>query len=687
MSHPVLRRAPPALALSLCLATSAFARAPNTPAPASPVKSLAGAPLPGDDFFRYANNDWLNQTEIPGDRNSWSAGAQLVEETNERIVKLIEALASQPAASAEMRQINDFYRAMMDEAAIEKRALAGLQPLLQKIDAIADKTALAHALGESLQVDVDPLNSTEFSTPNLFGLWIAQDLNNPEQYAPYLLQGGLGLPDRVFYLGKDARMSKIRSQYQQYIAALLQMSGSATSTADASARAARLLALETKIAQSHASREDSENIKKANNRWQRKDFSQKAAGLDWEAFFDSANLSKQQQFMIWHPGALKGEAALVARVDLATWKDFLRFHTIDHLSGVLPQAFVEKSFDFHGQALNGTPQMPLRWKRALQATNNALPDAVGKLYVERYFPPENKVRVQQMVTNIIAAFSARIDKLAWMSPATREQAQAKLKTLLVGVGYPDKWHSYQGLHVTADDALGNVLRGEQFHNRQEIAKLGQPVDRNEWSMPAQLVNAVNMPLQNAMNFPAAILQPPFFDPNASDAANYGATGATIGHEISHSFDDQGAQFDASGKLRNWWSKADLAHFSQASKMLAAQYSAYRAFPDLNLNGNLNLSENLADLAGLAAAHDALLAAQAGKAATADLDQQFFIGYAQSWRNKMRENAMRQQILTDGHSPSPWRAATVRNLDAWYKAFNVQPGQSLYLAPQQRVRVW
>jgi endothelin-converting enzyme/putative endopeptidase len=313
-------------------------------------------------------------------------------------------------------------------------------------------------------------------------------------------------------------------------------------------------------------------------------------------------------------------------------------------------------------------------------------EAVGKIYVAKYFPAENKARLQQMVGNIVDAFSKRVDKLDWMAPATRAQAKEKLRTLYVGVGYPDKWKSYEGLKVVADDAFGNALRADAFHTAQEVAKLHRKPDRTEWSMPPQLVNAVNLPLQNALNFPAAILQPPFFDPKASDAVNYGAIGAIIGHEISHSFDDQGAQFDAQGRLRDWWTKEDMEHFKQASGKLVEQYNGYKPFPDLAVNGQLTLSENLADLAGLAASYDAYKAASGAKAGE-EGDREFFLGYAHSWRNKAREAAERRGILTDGHAPPQYRTATVRNLDAWYKAFNVQPGQKLYLAPEERVRVW
>ena len=659
--------------LALCVAVMAGA----------PAFAAAPAPAPGEDFFTYVNGDWYDSTEIPPDKSSWGAGAALAEETDARIVKLIDGVASDSKASPQARKAARFYAAYMDEAGIEAKGIAPLRPLLARIAGVKDKAGLAQLLGASLRADVDPLNATNFFTENLFGLWVAQGLNDPAHYTPYLLQGGLGMPERAYYLADNARMAELRAKYQAHIAAMLQMAG----YADGGERAARVFELEHRIAGTHASREDSEDVAKANNPWHAADFARKAPGIDWDAFFHGADLGRQQGFIVWHPGAVSGAAALVAAMPLQTWKDFLSFHAINHFSSVLPKAFGEQHFEFYGRALTGTPQQALRWKRALAATNIGMADAVGQLYVAHYFPPQAKLRLQQMVGNIVAAFGRRIERLEWMAPATREQAQAKLKSLYVGVAYPDRWVSYAALHVSATDAFGNALRAEQLHTAQQLAKLRQPVDRSEWSMPPQLVNAVNMPMQNALNFPAAILQPPFFDPNASDAVNYGGIGATIGHEISHSFDDQGAQFDAGGRLRDWWTASDLAHFKAASARLVAQYSAYRPFPDLAVNGQQTLSENLADLAGLDAAHDAFLASLAGKPDVADAERQFFIGYAQSWRSKTREAALRQQILTDGHAPARYRTATVRNIDAWYRAFDVQPGQALYLAPAERVRVW
>ncbi|RJG21409.1 M13 family metallopeptidase [Massilia cavernae] len=671
-----------AIALALCASFAMPAVHAQAPA-AAPAQSAAMAVLPGDDFFAYANADWLAKTEIPADRSTWGAGAALSEETNERIRKMIEGFAADKNAKGNARMVADYYSTFMDEAGIEAKGTEPIRKELAKIDAIKDKAGLVRALGASLRADVDALNATDFFTENLFGLWVAQGLNEPSRNAPYLLQGGLGMPDRAYYLTQSERMAGLRTKYQQHIAQMLKLAG----YADADARAARVMALEMAIAQAHAPREESADVLKANNTWTMKDFSAKAPGIDWNAYFKAAGLSGQNKFIVWHPGAVKGAAALVGSGELAAWKDFLAFHTINHHAAMLPKAFADQNFAFYGTALSGTPQQSLRWKRALNATNGAMDEAVGHLYVDRYFPAENKKRLQEMVSNIVTAFSKRVDKLEWMAPATRAQAQQKLKTLYVGIGYPETWKSYAGLKVVPGDALGNAMRAESLRYAQALAKLKKPVDRTEWSMPPHVVNAVNMPMQNALNFPAAILQPPFFDPKASDAVNYGAIGAVIGHEISHSFDDQGAQFDAQGRLRDWWTKEDLSHFKQASGKLVEQYSAYKPFPDLAVNGQLTLSENLADLAGLAAAYDAYKATQAGKASMTDGDREFFIGYGNTWRSKAREGAARQRILTDGHAPGEYRTATVRNLDAWYKAFDVKPGQKLYLAPAERIRVW
>ncbi|MBB3223328.1 M13 family metallopeptidase [Pseudoduganella umbonata] len=680
----VLRRPPrtSTLAVALCAALTMMSANAQQPAPLNVQgEHRTAAVLPGDDFYTFANGQWLAATEIPADRSGWSAGQALVEDTSQRILQLIDAAGRQPGAG-DAKKVAAYYGALMDEAGIEGRGTAPLRPALSRIAAIRDRAGLTQALGASLRADVDPLNATDFATENLFGVWIAQGFKDPDNYVPYLLQGGLGMPDRAFYLEENERMSRLRTAYQAHIAAMLKLAG----FTEPEARAARVFELERKLAQAHGLREESSDVQKANNVWTDKDFAARAPGLDWKAFFQAAGLGKQRKFIVYHPRAITGAAALVAEMPVQTWQDWLAFHTINQHAGALPKAFVDQRFDFYGRTLSGTPQLSPRWKRSLAALNAAMPEAVGKMYVDKYFPPEAKARVQQMVTNIVNAFHQRIDRLDWMAPATKREAHAKLDVLYVGVGYPEKWTTYAGLEVKPDDAFGNAYRAAQYHYKLELAKLGTKVDPKEWSMPPQLVNAVNMPMQNALNFPAAILQPPFFDPNGSDAVNYGAIGSVIGHEISHSFDNIGAEFDSKGRLRDWWTKADRDHFAKAAQVLVAQYSAYEAFPDLKLNGQLTLAENLADLAGLAAALDAYHASLGGKGSP-ESDRQFFLGYAQAWRDKSREASLRNQVATDEHAPAQWRTYTVRNLDDWYQAFDVQPGQKLYLAPEARVRVW
>ncbi|MBV8911248.1 MAG: M13 family metallopeptidase, partial [Gammaproteobacteria bacterium] len=524
-------------------------------------------------------------------------------------------------------------------------------------------------------------------TDNFFGLWVAQDLDDPSHYSPFLLQGGLGMPDRDYYLDPSPSMETIRSRYRAHIAALLSLA----QLPGAQARAARIFALEQRIAREHWTRERSEQVVAGNNHWRRGEFAQRAPGLDWPAFFEAAGLSAQQEFVVWQPSAVRGMSALAASESLETWKDYLRFHLIDSTSAYLPGKFQAERFDFYEHVLSGTPQQPARWKRAVEETNAALGEAVGKLYVARYFPPAEKARAEAMVRNLLAAFARRLDRLEWMTAATREKAKAKLATLKVGVGYPDRWRDYSGLEVIAGDAFGNAERAKLFDYRHNLAKLGRPVDRGEWVMDPQLVNAVNLPAMNAINFPAAILQPPNFEPGRDAVMDYGAIGATMGHEISHSFDDQGALFDAGGRLKNWWTPEDLAHFRAAGARLAEQFDHYQPFPGVSVHGKQTLSENIADVAGLSVAYDGWRLTLGGKPAASiagfSADQLFFLSFAQSWRQKIREPALRQRIVTDGHAPNEYRADTVRNLDAWYAAFGVRAGQKLYLAPAERVRVW
>lgn len=643
---------------------------------------------PGNDFYAFVNGAWIARTEIPADRSTWGPAEAMGEQAATRTRELLEnaGKASLKPGSIE-QQVADYYASYVDEAAIDGKGVAPLKPLLDRIAAIDSPARLARALGEDLRADVDALNATNFHTDRLFGVWVTGDLNEPSKSTPYLLQGGLDLPDREYYVAHSPRMADIRAKFAAHVAKMLTLAG----VANAEAAAKAVVALESKMARVHATREESLDVLKANNPWKRAEFLTKAPGLDWNGFFAGARLDGAPVIIVWHPSATRGLATLVRSEPLAAWKQWLTFHAIDRNASVLPKAFVDERFAFHGGVLSGTPQIADRWKRGVSSTNAALPEAVGQMYVAKYFPPETKAQMQAIVKNLITAFGARIDRLDWMSPATKARARQKLTTLRVGVGYPDKWVDYSALQIVKGDAFGNRQRAELFEYTRSLAKLGALVDKGEWWMSPQTVNAVNLPLQNALNFPAAILAPPYFDSAAPSATNYGAIGAVIGHEISHSFDDQGAMFDADGKLSNWWTKEDLDHFQAAGAQLAAQYDAYMPFPDLHVNGRQTLSENIADVAGLAAAYDGWQASLGGAKAP-DMAgftgaQQFFVAYAQSWLTKWREPALRQAVITDGHAPGQYRAAAVRNLDAWYDAFGVKAGQALYLAPDQRVHVW
>jgi predicted metalloendopeptidase len=680
-------RPPAAILLAAVIAVAPGCRKTPPLASGIDVAGMDTSVAPGDDFNAYANGGWIKATPIPADKPSYGLFEKLADDTRKRVQTLVqEAAQAGPVGGEDARKIADFYASFMDEAAIEGKGIAPLKPQFDQIAAIANRHDLARLLGGRLRADVDALNNTNFQTSNLFGVWVTQGLADPSHSFPYLLQGGLGMPDRDYYLSAAAHMVDLRKQYQAHVAAMLKLAG----FDQPAARAARVFALETKMAAAHATRVESEDVHGVVS-WKREELASKAPGLDWPALLGAAGLQDAPVFMIWHAKAIPGLSALTASEPLDAWKDWLVFHTVDDAGGLLPKAFVDERFSFYGKALTGVPELRPRWQRGVDSTNVALGEIVGRLYAKRYFPPETKAKVQAMVGDLVKAFGKRIDALTWMSPETRAKAKQKLETLKVGVGYPDRWRDYAGLEIVKGDALGNARRAGLFEYRSQLAKLHQPVDRDEWWMTPQTVNAVNLPLQNALNFPAAILQAPYFDANADAAHNYGSMGAIIGHEISHSFDDQGSLFDAAGRLANWWTKEDFDHFRAAGEALAAQFDAYRPFPDLAVNGHQTLSENIADVAGLLASYDAYRLSLGGKP---DIvkdglsgDRRFFVSFAQSWRSRIRDEALRAEIATDGHAPEQYRADTVRNLDAWYDAFPVEPAQKLYLAPKDRVRVW
>lgn len=640
----------------------------------------------GDDFFGLVNGTWVKDIEISADRSGISNFSLINDSVQKDLKVMLEGAAADRAADGERRQMGDYYAAFMDEESIAAKGAAPIKTELGEIAKISDKKALATALGKSLRADVDLLNATNYHTDNLFGLWVSQDLNKPGDYAAYLVQGGLGMPDRDFYL-EGGRMAELRTKYQEHIAKMFALAG----VDDADAKAVRVVALETAMARVHASQLETNHVAKGNNVWTSGQFAKKASGLDWTAFMAAAGLDKLPSFVVWQPAAINGLSKLVRSESLDAWKDWLSFHAIDRAAPYLPKEFSDQHFAFHDHALSGTPEQQERWKRGIDQTNTALGEEVGKVYVERHFSPETKARADAMVANILAAFGKRIDAVEWMTAPTKARAQAKLATLTVSMGYPAKWRDYSTLEVRRDDALGNAERASLFEYQRNLAKLGKPVDHDEWFMLPQTVNALNVPLESRLIFPAAILQPPFFDGEADDAVNYGAIGAIIGHEITHSFDNSGALFDEKGRYANWWTPEDLKQFEAAGAALATQFDAYAPFPDLHVNGKLTLGENIADVAGLATAYDAYIQSRVGKPDVAiegyTADQRFFLGFGQAWRGKYREPALRNRILTDVHAPGQFRAQTVRNNDAWYAAFEVKDDQKLYLTPEQRVKVW
>lgn len=642
------------------------------------LSAVDRAVRPGDDFYGFANNPWLAAAPAPSD-TPYGTGAGLIATTRARVLDLVQDAAARPGAPGVRQKVGDTYAALMDEAGIEAKGLAPLKADLAAIAAIHDRAGLSAHLGASLRADI---NGTTTRTEGLLGLWVWQGFNDADRYYPHLLQGGLGLDDRDDYLNPAPAAADLRRSYQDHIAKVLTLAG----VADAPAQAARIMALETRIAMAHASAADTADVAKTNNPWTRADFAAKAPGMDWTAWFQAAGLDHQATFIVWQPGAMTGLSALVASQPLPVWKEYLRFRLLEHSVDALPKAFVAEHAAFAGA---GAP--PERPQRALDATSAALGEAVGRLYVERYFPPRAKAAAVAMVENLRGAYRVRIANAAWMSPATRVKALTKLNALQIGLGYPDHWTDYAPLVVTRDDAYGNARRIERFTYRLSLAKLNRPVDPAEWSIAPHLVGAVILFSPNGMNFGAGLLQPPYFDPDGDAAANYGSAGAGIAHEISHSFDELGAPYDDKGRLVSWQTPQDAARYKAAYGKLVAQFNAYCPHADLCVNGDLTHGENIADLTGLMVAHDAYLASLKGAPDVVKGgltgEQRFFLAFAQRWRRQQNEAALRRQIAGDIHAPGAYRSDTVRNLDAWYQAFGVAPGDRLYLSPEARARVW
>jgi putative endopeptidase len=626
---------------------------------------------PGDNFYGFADGAWAKNTPIPADKSNYGAFNVLDDLSHVRTQEILEVAKSDPNS-----KIGIAYAAYLDTAAINSKSLAPITPWLDRIRGLKSRAGYAALLAKADRNGVDsPLWS-----------YVAQDDKDPDSYVMNLVQSGLGMPDRDYYLSPDAKLAAVKTAYEKHIAAMLKLAGEP----NAATRARAIVNFETQIAKVSWTKVQNRDSEKTYNKMSIATLSKSAPGFDFAGYFNAKG-AKITDVVVAQPSAVSGIARLIQSAPLGVLKDQLLGRSLDTFADVLPTAFDNENFAFYGTTLSGTPEQELRWKRAVDYTVGSLTDDVSKIYVGKYFPPEAKAAADDMVKNIIGAMNRRIDALDWMTLETKAKAHLKLAAFTPRIGYPSQWHDYSAMEVVAGDAFGNNLRSNQWHSDDNISKLGSPVRRWEWGMTPMTINAQANPTLVAITFPAAILQPPFFDPNADPAVNYGGIGAVIGHEMSHHFDDQGAKYDLHGKLTERWTPADTKAFQGRLDKLEQEYNAYEPLPGLHVNGKLTMGENVADLAGLTVAHDAYIASLKGAAPPVidgtTGDQRFYLGWAQVWRRNYREPNLRQRLLTDPHSPSEQRANIVRNMGPWYSAFNVQPGQKLYLAPAERVRIW
>ena len=663
------------------------APAPATSAPPMPSSNFGpwGLDLtardpkvkPGVDFYSYANGHWLATNVIPPDRSSWNGFTGLVIDAETKVQDIIQNLPAQAQPGTLEQKIGDYYRAFLDTRQIDHEGFAPAQPVMQAIDAITSLDQVATFLGRpDLQLE-SPVN---------YG--ISLDEKNPDRYIVIIGQGGLGLPQRDYYLSPDPQFARIRSQYLAHIERMLALAGITSAHEDAQ----KVLDLESSFAKEHWPIERQRERDLTYNVRSRDALASMAPKFPWQSLLGAGGVAGEKEYVVQELDAVEKLARQFGTVPLSVWKPYLKYHYLVGKASVLPRAFDDERFEFYGKVLNGQPQQRDRWKRAVQATNYALGEAVGHLYVDRYFPASAKGQMIELVENLRTAYRQRIEAAAWMTPETRQLALKKLATFRAKIAYPDKWRDYGDLVVKPADAFGNLTRSSVFEWQRQLKRLHQPTDRDEWEMPPQMVNAYYNPVFNEVVFPAAILQPPFFDPKADPAVNYGGIGGVIGHEMSHGFDDQGAKSDERGVLRNWWQPQDEAAFKAMADRLAAQFDQFMPLPGLKINGRLSLGENLGDLNGLTVAYAAYHLSLKGQEPPVldDLtgDQRFFLSWAQLWRSLDRDESVRTQVMSDPHSPGRFRViGPLRNLDAWYTVFNIQPTDPLYLPPEQRVHVW
>ncbi|MES2149632.1 MAG: M13-type metalloendopeptidase [Pseudomonadota bacterium] len=666
---------------------AAFAGAADTPKPGAPISGvdiqyIDASVRAQDDFFTYLNGQWLKTTEIPADKSSWGTFAKLRDDTQPQLRGLIEAAQADKTkkAGSEVQKIGDLFASFMDE---KQRAAAGYRPLageLQRIHALKDKKALPALIAHLAQIGV----------AGPYSISVQQDSRESTKYAAYISQGGLGLPDRDYYLKKDdAKMASKLAKYELHVAKVLGMAGEK----DPAAAAKAIVALETALAKVQWTNVENRDPVKRYNKMDISQLSSLTAGYDWKGGLAAAGIANKVPYVIVsQPSYLTGLNAVLADSDIGAWKAYFAWHLLRSYSEFLSKDFADANFAFYGTELTGVTENRPQWKIGVATVDGALGELVGKLYVEKYFPAERKARMGELVKNMMAAYKQSIDTLDWMSPETKKEAQAKLAKFGVKIAYPNKWRDYSALSIKSNDLAGNMMRVRTFVYNRNKNRLGQPVDREEWSMTPQTVNARYSSSLNDILFPAAILQPPFFDMRADDAVNYGAIGAVIGHEISHGFDDKGSQSDGDGNLRDWWTKEDRAKFQAKADALTRQYDGYSPLPGYNVNGALTLGENIGDNSGVAVAYKAYKLSLGGKeAAVIDGltgDQRFYMGFAQVWRSKMRDDQQIIQVKTDPHSPGQFRAnGTMMNQPGFFEAFGVKEGDKMYRAPAERVIIW
>jgi putative endopeptidase len=634
---------------------------------------------PQDDFFTYVNGGWLAKTPIPADKASYGAFDMLLDKSQADLRTIIEDAAKAPGApGTESQKIGDFYTSFMNDARADQLGAAPLAQALAAIDAVQTKTELARQFAVLAKINVDvPLVA-----------FVEGDFKEPQRNTLFAYQGGLGMPDRDYYVKDDAKLAAYRTEYVTLLSTLLTLAGQPTPETTAT----EIMALETSLAKAQWTNVETRDVVKSYNKFAVADLPREFPGFDWAAWTTELGAASAPSLIVSQPSYVKAVAAAVNEWPVARWKPYLKASLIRNFAPFLSKAFVEARFQFYGKTLRGTPEIQPRWKRAVNAINDNLGEMVGKLYVARFFPPEAKARMQRLVENLRLAYKDGIEQLVWMSPATKTEAQKKLAAFTPKIGYPNKWRDYSAVTVKADDLVGNMMRAFAADSAFQIAKVGKPVDPEEWGMTPQTVNAYYHPIRNEVVFPAAILQPPFFNMTADDAVNYGGIGAVIGHEMGHGFDDQGRQFDGTGTMRDWWTDKDAAEYKTRTEQLVAQFSSFEALPGLKVNGALTLGENIGDLTGITIAYRAYKRSLAGKPAAViealTGDQRFFMGWAQVWRGKMRDDALRQQVLTNVHSPDRFRAnGPLGNVPEFYTTFGVKPGDKLFIEPANRVKIW